>query len=255
MPNLIPQDIREWMRRVEFKVNDLTRRPSNLVPGTIEDGVDLDGYQSSGRWYRLSSTGTTTALHYPRADVAGILEVYQAPPATDVVQNFIERSTGIQWTRWFNGVTWTPWSGTGGAELPTYSYAEVVATQSITSVTLATLPTVVAAALPLPVGTFLVLASVSLLVGSTPNFAPNASASVKYHLSGVASFTPTINTAGVGGDNEPIGNGGGTLSQVHEITVASPGNLTITAMGAVHTGAAVTVRDVRVQLTALRRLA
>jgi hypothetical protein len=44
MPNLIPQDIREWMRRVEFKQNDLVRRMSNLIPGDIADGVDLDDF-------------------------------------------------------------------------------------------------------------------------------------------------------------------------------------------------------------------
>lgn len=109
MPNLIPQDIREWMRRVEFKQNDLTRRLSNLIPGEIADAVDLDGYMSSGRWVRQSGTGTTTALNYPQAGAAGVLEVYQSPPSTNVVQTFTDRVSKAVWVRHFNGVSWAAW--------------------------------------------------------------------------------------------------------------------------------------------------
>lgn len=110
MPNLIPQDIREWMRRVEFKQNDLTRRMSSLLPGTIADGVDLDDYMSTGRWRRASSIGTTTALGYPFDGAAGTLEVYWPPSSGQVHQVWFDRSAGI-WTRWWNGVTWSAWNG------------------------------------------------------------------------------------------------------------------------------------------------
>jgi hypothetical protein len=108
VPNLIPQDIREWMRRMEFKTNDLGRRPSSLVPGDIDDAVDLDGFMSSGRWRRQSTTGTTTALHYPFAGAAGTLEVYWDPAFTQVHQVFYDRAGSI-WTRWFNGAVWSAW--------------------------------------------------------------------------------------------------------------------------------------------------
>jgi hypothetical protein len=110
MPNLIPQDIREWMRRIEFKVNDLARRNSNLVPGDIADGVDLDGYMSSGRFRRPSITGTTTALNYPFDGASGTLEVYWEPNNAQVHQIWYDRS-GSQHSRWWNGSSWSAWSG------------------------------------------------------------------------------------------------------------------------------------------------
>lgn len=112
MPNLIPQDIGEWMRRVESRITELTRRRNDLVPGIIEDNVDLDGYTSSGAWYRESTTLTTTALNYPANSVAGILRVYRVPPLDSIVQEFIHRSDGRRWTRWYNGATWTAWGAT-----------------------------------------------------------------------------------------------------------------------------------------------
>lgn len=112
MPNLVPQDINEWMRRMESRITELTRRRNDLVPGVIDDGVDLDGYMSSGSWFRLSTVGTTTADGYPADGVAGILRVYQAPPSDFVVQEFIHRSDGRRWTRWFNNVTWSAWAAT-----------------------------------------------------------------------------------------------------------------------------------------------
>lgn len=108
MPNLIPQDIAEWMRRVEFKLSDLTRRPSDLIPGDIADAVDLDGYMSTGRWRRRSTTGTTTALHYPFAGAAGTLEVYWDPEFTQVHQIWYDDSGSI-WSRWWDGATWSAW--------------------------------------------------------------------------------------------------------------------------------------------------
>lgn len=110
MPNLIPQDIREWMRRMEFKVNDLTRRMNNLIPGEIADAVDLNGFMSSGRWVRISNIGTTTALHYPFDGAAGILEVYWEPTAAQVHQVFYDR-LGTRHQRWWNGVVWSNWDG------------------------------------------------------------------------------------------------------------------------------------------------
>lgn len=114
MPNLIPQDIREWMRRMEFKTNDLTRRMSNLIPGDIADGVDLNGYKSSGRWRRPSTTGTTTALHYPFAGASGTLEVYWEPTNPQVHQIWYDRNGAI-YSRWWNNVVWSSWlaAGTG----------------------------------------------------------------------------------------------------------------------------------------------
>lgn len=252
MPNLIPQDIREWMRRQEFKVNDLTRRMSNLIPGEIADGVDLDGFMSSGRWRRPSITGTTTALNYPFAGASGTLEVYWEPTNPQVHQIWYDRS-GSVWSRWWNGATWSAWTSTSDSNLPSIAQGNVSGTQTIVSGTLATLPTPVTAVLPVPPGTHLIQAAVSCLVGSGTGFTPASSASVKYHLSGALSFTPASTTAGIGGVTEPIASGGGTLTRVHQVTVTSTTNLTITAMGILHTGAGVTVRDVTVQLVALRR--
>lgn len=120
MPNLVPQDIREWMRRMEFRITDLTRRVSTLIPGAIADAVDLDDYTSSGRWIRVSNIGTTTALHYPFAGAAGVLEVYWDPSGHQVHQVWYDRSRGI-WSRWWNGATWSAWDGgdTGWVTVPT----------------------------------------------------------------------------------------------------------------------------------------
>lgn len=253
MPNLIPQDIREWMRRVEFKLNDLMRRTSDQMPGEIADAVDLDDYLSSGRWVRESTTGVTTALNYPTASIAGVLEVYQDPPSTNVIQKFTDRVNRNIWIRFFNGVSWSAWGSGDSGGLPLPSLGQNAATQSIVSVTLASLPTPLTTSITVPAGTTIVQASVSALVGSTTAFAPNASASVRYWLSGALTFQPGMNASGIGGVNEPIAAGGGTLSLMHTVTVAVPTTLTIEAMAVLHAGAACSVRDVRVQLTAIRR--
>lgn len=252
MPNLIPQDIREWMRRMEFKTNDLGRRLSSLIPGDIADAVDLDGFTSSGRWRRRSATGTTTALHYPFAGAAGTLEVYWDPAFTQVHQVFYDVSGSI-WTRWFDGTTWSGWHPSDRSGLPVLVSTNVVATQSVTSTSLAALPTTVTASLTLPPGLQYVQASVSGLIGGGNTFAPNVSASLKYALTGAISFSPGLNSAGVGGDNEPIANGGGTLSRIHSVTVLVPTLLTITAQAAVHNAGTVPMRDITVQLFVLRR--
>jgi hypothetical protein len=109
MPNLVPQDIREWMRRMEFKVSDLERRSSNLVPGEIADNVDLDDFMSSGRWRRTTSVGSTTGLNYPFDNAAGTLEVYWDPSNVQVHQIWFDRAGSI-WQRWWNGATWTGWA-------------------------------------------------------------------------------------------------------------------------------------------------
>jgi hypothetical protein len=59
--------------------------------------------------------------------------------------------------------------------------------------------------------------------------------------------------AGLGGTNEPIGTGGGTLSFLHPVSVTTATNLTIEARGYLHTGTGVVVRGVRVQLAIMRR--
>lgn len=254
MPNLIPQDIREWMRRQEFKVNDLTRRMSNLIPGDIADGVDLDGFKSSGRWRRKSNTGTTTALHYPFAGAAGVLEVYWLPDdvSVQVHQIWYDRN-GSMWSRWWNGAAWSAWVSSSDSNLPDIASTTIAPTQVVVSATLAVLPTTATATVSIPPGTHLVTASVSALMGAGTGVAPTSAASVKYWLSGALTFSPTANTAGIGGTNEPIGNGGGTLTRTHQVTVATATNLTITAMAIAHFGAGVSVRDVTVQLTVIRR--
>lgn len=252
MPNLIPQDIREWMRRQEFKTNDLTRRMSSLIPGDIADGVDLNGFMSTGRWRRPSTTGTTTILNYPFNNASGTLEVYWEPTNAQVHQIFYERG-GSTWSRWWNGSVWSAWAPHGGGE-GGIATTEVAALQTIVSTTLVALPTNVAATLQIPRGTSLVQASVSCLLGSGTAFAPSSSASVRYWLSGAATFQPAATDAGLGGVNQPIGTGGGTLSRVHSVTVTTPTNLTIQARGVVHQGASVGVRGVVVQLVVLRRI-
>lgn len=252
MPNLIPQDIAEWMRRVEFKLNDFTRRPSNLIPGNIEDSVDLNGFMSSGRWRRRSTTGTTTALNYPFEGAAGTLEVYWDPDNVQVQQVFVDRA-GSTWTRWWNGSVWSNWSSSSKSDLPNIASTTVSATQTIVSGPIAVLPTTVSATLALPPGTHIVQASVSCLVGSGTGTAPTSSTSVKYWLSGALTFQPVITDAGVAGQNQPIANGGGTYWRNHQVTVATTTNLTITAMAGLHFGAGVTVRDVTVQLVVVRR--
>lgn len=252
MANLIPQDIREWMRRMEFKMNDLTRRMSNLIPGDIADGVDLDGYKSSGRWRRPSTTGTTTALHYPFAGASGTLEVYWEPTNAQVHQVWFDRS-GSVWTRWWNGTTWSAWASSSDSGLPTFVSTSVNPAQTIVAATLLPLPTPATAVLAIPPGSHLVRGSVSCLMGGSTTFSPTSVASVRYWLSGAVTFQPTLLEAGIGGENEPVANGGGTLSFLHEVTVATTTNLTIEARGVAHVGAGVTVRGVRVQLAIERR--
>ena len=252
MPNLIPQDIREWMRRQEFKVNDLTRRMSNLIPGDIAEGVDLDGFKSSGRWRKPSTTGTTTALHYPFAGASGTLEVYWEPTNAQVHQIWYDRSGSI-WSRWWNNIVWSAWQSSSDSGLPTFASTTVNPAQLIVSATLVPLPTPATATLAIPPGTHLVRGSVSCLIGGGTTFTPTSVASVRYWLSGAATFQPTLLEAGLGGESEPIANGGGTLSFLHSVTVAATTNLTIEARGVVHTGAGVNVRGVRVQLAIERR--
>lgn len=252
MPNLIPQSIQEWMRRMEFKVNDLTRRMSSLIPGDIADAVDLDGFKSSGRFRRPSTVGTTTALNYPFNGASGTLEVYWEPTNPQVHQVWFDRSGSI-WTRWWNNVSWSPWFPSDSSGLPALASTTVAAQQSVTAMTLAALPTTVTASLTLPAGTTYVQASVSGLIGGTFTFVPNASGSLKYNLSGAITFASGTNTAGVAGVNQPIGSGGGTFSRVHVVTLAAPATLTITAMAVSYHAAAVPMREITVQLMVLRR--
>jgi hypothetical protein len=251
MPNLIPQDIREWMRRMEFKTNDLTRRMSTLIPGDIADNVDLDGFVSTGRWIRQSTTGTTTALHYPYDGIRGVLEVYWNPDYALVRQVFF--GGGSVWSRVFDGATWSIWVPADDPNLPDLASINDASSQSISSTTLAALPSSVAATVALPPGTFLVDASVSCMIGSGTAFAPSSSVSVRYWLSGAVTFQPDNLSAGIGGVNQPIASGGGTLRRTHQVTVSTTTNLTITAMAIKHTGPNLTIRDVTVQLLVVRR--
>ena len=252
MPNLIPQDMREWMRRIESKTNDLTRRMSNLIPGDIGDAVDLDGFKSSGRWRRPSTTGVTTALNYPFNGASGTLEVFWEPTNAQVQQVWYDRSGGI-FTRWWNDIVWSAWQSASDPGLPNIASTTDSSLQSITSGTLATLPSPVSATLSLTAGTYIVQASVSCMVGSGVAFAPSASASLRYWLSGALTFQPNSTTAGVAGVNLPIGTGGGTLTRNHQVVATGSTSLTITAMAICHQGASVGMRDITVQLTAIRR--
>lgn len=252
MPNLVPQDIREWMRRMEFRVTDLTRRMSTLIPGDIADGVNLNDYMSTGRWRRPSIVGTTTALNYPFAGASGTLEVYWEPTSTQVHQIWFDRSGSI-WTRWWNGTTWAAWHPSDKSGLPTQVGQTQNAFQTVVSTTMAPLPTPCSATLAVPPGSHLIRGSVSCLIGGGTTFSPSSSVSIRYWLSGALTFQPTQLEAGIGGMNQPIGSGGGSLTFVHEVTVTSTTNLTIEAMGFVHVGAGVGVRGVRVQLAIERR--
>lgn len=253
MPNLIPQSIEEWMRRIEFKTNDLTRRMSTLIPGDIADSVNLDGFMSTGRWRRPSAVGTTTALGYPFNGASGTLEVYWEPTNAQVHQVFVNRGGGF-FTRWWNGTTWSAWVGAANDGLPATVTTTVSGSQTISGGQ-ADLPTNVAATLVVPAGQIEVLASVSCLGGSDVTFNPTAVGSLRYRLGGQLTFNPGINTAGIGAEQRPIANGGGTLSRVHTVTSASGGNLIITAVAGVNEGTgSVVFRDVTVQLTPLRRL-
>jgi hypothetical protein len=252
MPNLIPQDIGEWMRKVEFHMNDLTRRMSSLIPGDIADNVNLNGYMSTGRFRRPSIVGTTTALNYPFNGASGTLEVYWEPTNAQIHQIWFDRGGSI-WTRWWNGTTWSAWHPSDKSGLPTQVGQTVNPFQNVTSTTIAPLPTPCAATLLVPSGSHLIRGSVSCLIGGGTGFSPTSAVSIRYWLSGALTFQPTQLEAGIGGVNQPIGSGGGTLSFVHEVTVAAPTNLTIEAMGFIHVGAGVNIRGVRVQLAIERR--
>jgi hypothetical protein len=252
MPNLIPQDIGEWMRKVEFHMNDLTRRMSSLIPGDIADNVDLNGYMSTGRFRRPSIVGTSTALNYPFNGASGTLEVYWEPTNAQIHQIWFDRSGSI-WTRWWNGTTWAAWHPSSKAGLPTQVGQTVNPSQDITSATIASLPTPCSATLAVPPGSHLIRGSVSCLVGGNTTFTPTGSASVRYWLSGALTFQPSAQEAGIGGTNVPTGSGGGTLTFIHEVNVTATTNLTIEAMGVRHAGANVPVRGVRVQLAIERR--
>lgn len=252
MPNLIPQDIREWMRRMEFKTNDLTRRVSSLIPGNIADNIDLNGFMSSGRWRRQSVVGTTTALNYPFNGASGTLEVYWDPAASQVQQVWFDRG-GAVFSRFWNGATWSAWGSSSDAGQPNIAATTVSAMQTVVSGPIAVLPTTVAATLSVPAGTFLIAASISALIGSGTAVVPASSTSLKYWLSGAITFQPVITDAGIGGVDVPIANGGGTLTRMHQVTVTAATNLTITAMAGLHFGVGVAVRDVTVQLVSIRR--
>lgn len=252
MPNLVPQDIREWMRRMEFRITDLTRRVSTLIPGAIADNVDLNGFMSTGRWRRPSTVGTTTALNYPFAGASGTLEVYWDPTNAQVQQVWYDRAGGI-FTRWWNEIVWSAWQSASDPGLPNIASTTDSSLQTITSATLATLPSPVSATLSLTPGTYIIQASVSCMVGSGVAFAPSSSASLRYWLSGALTFQPNSTTAGVAGMSPPIATGGGTLTRNHQVVVTGSTSLTITAMAICHQGGGVGMRDITVQLTAIRR--
>jgi hypothetical protein len=113
MPNLVPESMNEWMRRTESRESGLMSQKSNLVARAIGDTVDLDDFLWSGRYYRESPTGTTTALGYPVDGSAGTLEVIRNPASIEAQQVFHDRVNGISWIRWYDGVSWGPWMSGG----------------------------------------------------------------------------------------------------------------------------------------------
>lgn len=115
MTYLVPKTIDGWMRRQEAQSDDLMSRKSNLVARSIGDTVDLDDYLWSGRYYRESETGTTTALGYPVDGAAGTLDVIRNPASIEAQQVFHDRVNGISWIRWYDGVSWGPWMSGGSA--------------------------------------------------------------------------------------------------------------------------------------------
>lgn len=115
MPNLTPKTMDGWLRQQEDHAADLTSRKSNLVARNIADTVDLDDFLWSGRYYRESTTGTTTALGYPEDGAAGTLDVIRNPASIEAQQVFHNRVSGISWIRWYDGVSWGPWMSGGSA--------------------------------------------------------------------------------------------------------------------------------------------
>lgn len=115
MPNLVPKTIEEWMRRQESQAAEVASRKSNLIARNIADTVDLDDFLWSGRYYREDTAGTTTALGYPRDGVAGTLDVIRNPASIEAQQVFYDRVNGLSWIRWYDGVSWGPWTS-GGSE-------------------------------------------------------------------------------------------------------------------------------------------
>lgn len=255
MPNLIPQDIREWMRRMEFKVNDLTRRMSNVIPGDIADGVSLNDFMSSGRWRRASAVGTTTAQGYPFNGASGTLEVYWDPSNAQVQQIFVNRGGGF-FTRWWNGATWSAWSSAESGGLPATLTVDAPTLQNISATTLQPLPTNVTGSIALPAGTFEVLASMSCIVGDGLAYPLNAALSARYWLSGALTYQPSGTTAGIAGLKAPIGSSGGTVSRVHTVTSTGQ-NLGIQARAMINNGpndVQIGIRGIILQLTPLRRI-
>lgn len=114
MPNIVPKTMEDWMRRRELSSQTVDDRKSDLVARNIADTVDLDDFLWSGRYFRESTTGTTTALGYPEDGAAGTLEVIRNPASVEAQQVFHNRVTGVSWIRWYDGVSWGPWmSGFG----------------------------------------------------------------------------------------------------------------------------------------------
>lgn len=115
MPNLVPNTMNDWMRRRELASTEVAQRKSDLVAHNIADTVNLDDFLWSGRYYRQSATGTTTALGYPQDGAAGTLEVIRNPASIEAQQVFHDRVSGVSWIRWYDGVSWGPWMS-GGSE-------------------------------------------------------------------------------------------------------------------------------------------
>lgn len=110
MPNIVPKTMEQWMRRQELSAKDLDSRRSDLIAHAIADGVSLDDFLWSGRYFRESETGTTTALGYPLDGSAGTLEVVRNPASIQAQQIFHDRVSGVSWIRWYNGLFWGDWT-------------------------------------------------------------------------------------------------------------------------------------------------
>jgi microcystin-dependent protein len=81
----------------------------------IGSGVDLDTLLTAGLYAQFSFANATLLLHYPEANVAGVLEVVQYEGANGRIQRYTARDTGRIWVRYYGGSSWNPWNLVGGA--------------------------------------------------------------------------------------------------------------------------------------------
>lgn len=110
MPNLVPHDMNEWMRRQEMRIQDLVNRRSDLIPVRLKDNTNLNDFHYPGRYIRYPTTGNTTALGYPTNGASGTLDVVRVPGDQRVHQIFFNRVNGNVYQRWYEPTSWGAWT-------------------------------------------------------------------------------------------------------------------------------------------------